>query len=214
MTVPKILAIFVVLLVINLVGDGHRPGLPVDRGRAAARHRAISRLVHPSRRDRRPADRGPRGRPAGAQPQQICRLGLDVHLVRRVDLPVEHGLFEPALHLCGEPERAAERLRRRGQLLEGRADAAVLLGVLRADPRASIAHLLWPRGTDLGLKVRLARAVRQRPLAPLAIAGVAAVAMAATGAYAYHNIKTLNRYETSDEAESLSRRLRAQISQI
>jgi aminopeptidase N len=69
---------------------------------------------------------------------------------------------------------------------------------------AVIAHLLWPRGTDLGLKVRLARAVRQRPSAPLAIAGVAAVAMAATGAYAYHNIKTLNRYETSDEAEKYS----------
>ena len=66
---------------------------------------------------------------------------------------------------------------------------------------AVIAHLLWPRGTDLGLKVRLARATRQRPVAPLAIAGVAAVAMAATGAYAYHNIKTLNRYETSDDAE-------------
>ena len=69
---------------------------------------------------------------------------------------------------------------------------------------AVIAHLLWPRGTDLGLKVRLARAVRERPLAPLAIVGVAAVAMVATGAYAYHNIKTLNRYETSDEAEKHS----------
>jgi hypothetical protein len=73
---------------------------------------------------------------------------------------------------------------------------ALVLGV--------IAHLLWPRGTDLGLKVRLARAARQRSKAPLAIAGVAAVAMAATGAYAYHNIKTLNRYETSDEAEKYS----------
>ncbi|MCY7399154.1 MAG: aminopeptidase [Sphingomonas bacterium] len=69
---------------------------------------------------------------------------------------------------------------------------------------AVVAHLLWPRGTDLGLKVRLARATSQRPLAPLAIAGVAAVAMAATGAFAYHNIKTLNRYETSDEAEKFS----------
>ncbi len=66
---------------------------------------------------------------------------------------------------------------------------------------AVIAHLLWPRGTDLGLKVRFDRAVRQRRVAPLAIAGVAAVAMAATGAYAYHNIKTLNRYESSDDVE-------------
>jgi hypothetical protein len=37
--------------------------------------------------------------------------------------------------------------------------------------------------------------------APLAIAGVAAIAMAATGVYGYHNIKQLNRYFTSDDAE-------------
>ncbi len=35
----------------------------------------------------------------------------------------------------------------------------------------------------------------------LGIAGVAAVAMAATGVFAYHNIKQLNRYETSDDVE-------------
>ncbi|MDQ3246787.1 MAG: hypothetical protein M3Q52_07870 [Pseudomonadota bacterium] len=69
---------------------------------------------------------------------------------------------------------------------------------------AVIAHLLWPRGTDLGLRVR-ARRMRRRAIgAPLAIAGSAAVAMAATGAYAYHNIKVLNRYETSDESETYS----------
>ena len=73
---------------------------------------------------------------------------------------------------------------------------ALILGV--------IAHLLWPRGTDLGLKVRLARATRERPLAPLALAGVAAATMAATGAFAYHNIKQVNRYETSDQAEAYS----------
>ena len=63
---------------------------------------------------------------------------------------------------------------------------------------AVIAHLLWPRGTDLGLaRARRRARVRQRPLAPLAHRpAVAAVAMAATGAYAYHNIKLLNRYET------------------
>ncbi|MDQ3080132.1 MAG: aminopeptidase, partial [Pseudomonadota bacterium] len=67
---------------------------------------------------------------------------------------------------------------------------------------AVIAHLLWPRGTDLGLKVRARRAFRQRKPVPLAIAGIAAVAMATTGAYAFHNIKQLNRYETSDEGEA------------
>jgi ABC-2 type transport system permease protein len=66
---------------------------------------------------------------------------------------------------------------------------------------AVLAHLLWPRGTDLGLRIRFARMRQQASAAPLAIAGLAAVAMAATGAYAYHNIKQLNRYETSDERE-------------
>jgi len=66
---------------------------------------------------------------------------------------------------------------------------------------AVLAHLIWPRGTDLGLGVRLKRMRRHATAAPLAIAGVAAVAMAGTGAYAHHNIKQLNRYETSDDAE-------------
>ena len=66
------------------------------------------------------------------------------------------------------------------------------------------AHLLWPRGTDLGLGVRF-RKIRERlSPAPVALAGVAAVIMAASGAYAYYNIKVLNSYQTSDEAEKLS----------
>ena len=50
-------------------------------------------------------------------------------------------------------------------------------------------------------RAHAADAARHATATPLAIAGVAAVAMAATGAYAYHNIKQLNRYQTSDEAE-------------
>ena len=69
---------------------------------------------------------------------------------------------------------------------------------------AVIAHLLWPRGTDLGENAASANAPSRELSPPLAIAGVAAVAMAATGAYAYHNIKSLNRYETSDEREKFS----------
>jgi ABC-2 type transport system permease protein len=67
-----------------------------------------------------------------------------------------------------------------------------------------LAHLLWPRGTDLGLRVRIGKMRRHATAMPLALAGVAALVMAGTGAYAYHNIKVLNRYQTSDEAEKFS----------
>jgi hypothetical protein len=66
---------------------------------------------------------------------------------------------------------------------------------------AVAAHLIWPRGTDLGLGVRLRRARTFATAPTLAIAGVALVAMAATGAYAWHNFAQLNRYETSDDVE-------------
>ncbi|MFL6721512.1 MAG: ABC transporter permease/M1 family aminopeptidase [Sphingomonas sp.] len=69
---------------------------------------------------------------------------------------------------------------------------------------AVLAHFLWPRGTDLALKVRIARMGRHVSAAPLALAGIAAVAMVATGAYAYHSMEQLNRYQTSDQAEKLS----------
>jgi len=64
-----------------------------------------------------------------------------------------------------------------------------------------LAHLLWPRGTDVAIGVRFRKIGRYATAVPLTVAGVALVAMAATGAYAYHNIKQLNRYETSDQAE-------------
>jgi len=64
-----------------------------------------------------------------------------------------------------------------------------------------VAHLLWPRGTDLSLRVRLRRMRRNASATSLAVLGLAAVAMAATGAYAYYNIKVLNRYQTSDDVE-------------
>jgi ABC-2 type transport system permease protein len=69
---------------------------------------------------------------------------------------------------------------------------------------AVIAHLLWPRGTDLALRSRIRRMPRLVSAPALAIAGISAAAMAATGAYAYYNIKVLNRYQTSDEAEKFS----------
>jgi hypothetical protein len=64
-----------------------------------------------------------------------------------------------------------------------------------------VAHWLWPRGTDLSLPVRLRRMRRNLSAASLSIVGVAAIAMAGTGAFAYYNIKVLNRYQTPDDLE-------------
>ena len=66
---------------------------------------------------------------------------------------------------------------------------------------AVVAHLLWPRGTDLGLGVRARRMRRSAAGMPMVLVGLAAVAMAATGAFAYYNISVLNSYTTPDEAE-------------
>jgi hypothetical protein len=63
------------------------------------------------------------------------------------------------------------------------------------------AHLIWPRGTDLGLRVRLKRARSFASGPTLAVVALAFVLMTATGAYAWHNIGQLNRYQTSDDAE-------------
>ena len=192
-------------LVYQLIGGAH-----------AARRLAISHLVHPPRGDRRAADRGAGGVRPGAQPQQICRLGDHVRLVRRRHLPHQHGLFEPALHLRRRAERAAQRLRTaRAASGSGAAVFAILLAVLRRHPAWCIAHLLWPRGTDLGAPGAAAADAAPRVGAPLLRSPASRrVAMAATGAYAYYNIKVLNRYETSDEQEKYQRGLRAQISEV
>jgi ABC-2 type transport system permease protein len=65
----------------------------------------------------------------------------------------------------------------------------------------TVAHLIWPRGTDTRWVSRLKRLRPGLRGAPLALMGVAAVVMVGTGGYAYYNFKVLNRYETSDEAE-------------
>jgi len=64
-----------------------------------------------------------------------------------------------------------------------------------------VAHWLWPRGTDLSLRVRLRKIGRNVTGASLAVLAVAAVLMIGTGAYGYYNIKVLNTYRTSDDVE-------------
>ena len=69
---------------------------------------------------------------------------------------------------------------------------------------AVVAHMLWPRGTDLAVRSRIRRMPRMASAPLLAIIAISAAAMAATGAYAYWNMKVLNRYETSDEQEKFT----------
>ncbi len=66
---------------------------------------------------------------------------------------------------------------------------------------AVLAHMLWPRGTDLSVRSRLKRAPRLASIPLLAIIGICVLAMAGTGAFAYYNIKVLNHYQTSDDLE-------------
>jgi ABC-2 type transport system permease protein len=63
------------------------------------------------------------------------------------------------------------------------------------------AHVLWPRGTDIGLRPRLGR-VKQRLTGGPLVLGVAALAgMIGTGLFIHDNIKRLNVYQTSDDFE-------------
>lgn len=66
-----------------------------------------------------------------------------------------------------------------------------------------IAHLVWPRGTDTRWRSRVRRVQPGLRGVPLALIGVSIAAMTVTGVYVWQNFKVLNRYETSDEAERL-----------
>ena len=118
---------------------------------------------------------------------------------------VEHGLFEPALQL--RPDRpacrsatssapAASGTARRCSSSTGLC-FAVILAVI-APSAVAARDRPRPARADPADAAPCARPRRWRsPASPR-------VAMAATGAYAYHNIKVLNRYQTSDEAEKFS----------
>lgn len=65
----------------------------------------------------------------------------------------------------------------------------------------TVAHLVWPRGTDTRWTSRLKRLRPGLRSVPLGLIGVASLLMAGSGAYAYYNFEVLNRYETSHETE-------------
>jgi ABC-2 type transport system permease protein len=63
------------------------------------------------------------------------------------------------------------------------------------------AHVLWPRGTDIALKPRLGRVRQNLSGGPLVLGVVAIAGMVGTGLFINDNIKRLNEYRTSDEIE-------------
>lgn len=67
-----------------------------------------------------------------------------------------------------------------------------------------LAHLLWPRGTDVALRPRLARMRQRLTIGPAIVGAGAIVGAVASGLHFHHNTKVLNVYRTSDEAERLS----------
>jgi ABC-type transport system involved in multi-copper enzyme maturation permease subunit len=63
------------------------------------------------------------------------------------------------------------------------------------------AHLLWRRGTETRLKVRLAQLPRRLLGAPGAVLASALVVTAASGAYLYHDMDVINHYRTTQDGE-------------
>jgi hypothetical protein len=68
---------------------------------------------------------------------------------------------------------------------------------------ATVAHLLWRRGTETRLIPRLRRMPARLKGAPGAIIALAATVFAATGAYAFYNTNVLNTYRTQDDREAM-----------
>jgi ABC-2 type transport system permease protein len=67
-----------------------------------------------------------------------------------------------------------------------------------------IAHLLWPRGTVVALRPRLANIRRRVSALPLLIGAASLGAMIGSGMFIHYNIKQLNIYRTSDQQEKWS----------
>jgi ABC-2 type transport system permease protein len=65
----------------------------------------------------------------------------------------------------------------------------------------TFAHLIWPRGTVTALRPRLANIRYRIGFAPVATGGLALAGMVSSGMYINQNIKVLNQYRTSDWME-------------
>ncbi|MCU0947053.1 MAG: aminopeptidase [Porphyrobacter sp.] len=66
----------------------------------------------------------------------------------------------------------------------------------------ALAHWLWPRGSVVAVVPRIRQAPRRITPASGAVAAAAVATMIGTGSVIHHNITVLNTYETSDEGEA------------
>lgn len=66
---------------------------------------------------------------------------------------------------------------------------------------ATLAHLLWRRGTQVSLRARLARVPRRLIGVPGAVIGASALTAAASGAFIFYNTNILNDYRTQQDRE-------------
>jgi len=206
MTVPKILAVFLVLLVVNLAGMLTGTAFQLVEG---AREFGIASYL------------GWFIVPAAVDGLLIAVLAVVVQVlspnkyvgwgimflwfVATIFLS-NMGYSNPLYTYAASPNAPLSDLNGIGSFWKGAA-VLQLYWALFAVILAVIAHLLWPRGTDLGLGGRIRRMRRYATPASIGIASVAALAMIGTGAYAYHNIKQLNRYQTADEIETFTANL-------
>ena len=203
MTVPKILAVFLVLLVVNLAGMLTGIFFQLVEG---AREFGLASYV------------GWFIIPAAVDGLLIAVLAVVVQVlspnkyvgwgiifawfVATIFLS-NMGYSNPLYTYAGSPNAPLSDLNGIGGFWKGAA-VLQLYWALFAVVLAVFAHLLWPRGTDLGLGGRIRRMRRYASPASIGIAGVAALAMVGTGAYSYHNIKQLNRYQTADDVEKFT----------
>ena len=178
MTVPKIIAIFLVLLIVNFAAMLTGLALPAGRGRARVRHRRLSRLVHHPGRDRRAADRRAGGRssrcsaPTNMSAGASCSSGSSARsssttwAIRTRSTPTA---ARPASRSATSSAPAASGSGARVLQLYWALFAVILLVV--AASAVAARHRPWACACG--------SPVRRRPrAAPLAIAGVAALAMA------------------------------------
>ena len=205
MTVPKVVAIFLVMVIVNFGAMLDRPRLPGGQGRQRLWRRRLS--------------------PWFILPAAIDALLLSVLAVFiQVLSPNKYvgwgilfvwfvgtiflnnmGYSNPLYTYASQPQCAAQRFRRGRQLLEGRRDHAALLGAVRGRPAGRCASAVAarhrprpPRPRSAGPPASLSASRSRSPALPRS-------PWPRPGPTPTTTSRSLNRYFTSDDPEQCSR---------